>query len=121
MKVDYSGMAEGLKNDLKKAIEQNKEALKTCPFCGGEAVTIESYNYKANKFLPAVMCLECKSRTTTFLNVNCAIEAWNNRKPLERVIERLEKEKSNLTTWAEDEAYKLAINKAIEIIKEEVG
>lgn len=49
------------------------------------------------------------------------IEAPEKQRKLERVIERLEKEKSNLTTWAEDEAYKLAINKAIEIIKEEVG
>lgn len=36
---------------------------------------------------------------------------------VDKVVERLEKKKSGLTTWAEDEAYKLGIEKAIEIIK----
>lgn len=31
--------------------------LKKCPLCGGEAVTTDSYNYKAAKFIPEVMCL----------------------------------------------------------------
>lgn len=48
------------------------------------------------------------------------VKALERYGALERVIERLEKEKSNLTTWAEDEAYKLAINKSIEIIKQEL-
>lgn len=56
--------------------------------------------------------------------VECLVvaeEALKKQIALDKVIERLEEEKSNLTTLAEDEAYKLAINKAIEIIKEEVG
>jgi len=36
---------------------------------------------------------------------------------VDKVAERLEKQKSGLTTWAEDEAYKLGIEKAIEIVK----
>ncbi|MDE7436778.1 MAG: hypothetical protein K2N01_13295 [Lachnospiraceae bacterium] len=36
---------------------------------------------------------------------------------LDKVVEQLENEKSGLTTWAEDEAYKLGIEKAIELIR----
>lgn len=36
---------------------------------------------------------------------------------VDKVVERLERQKSGLTTWAEDEAYKLGIEKAIEIVK----
>ena len=39
------------------------------------------------------------------------------KEALEKIKERLEKEKSGLTTWAEDEAFKLGIDKAIEIIQ----
>lgn len=35
----------------------------------------------------------------------------------DRIVERLENEKSGLTTWAEDEAFKLGIDKAIKIVK----
>ena len=40
-------------------------------------------------------------------------------KAFEKIIEKLEEEKSGLTEWAEDEAFKLAIDKAIEIVKQE--
>ena len=35
----------------------------------------------------------------------------------DKVVQRLESQESGLTTWAEDEAYKLGIEKAIEIVK----
>ena len=37
----------------------------------------------------------------------------------ETIIEKLEEQKSGLTEWAEDEAFKLAIENAIEIVKQE--
>ncbi len=40
---------------------------------------------------------------------------------LDKIMERLEGQKSGLTTWAEDEAYKLGIEKAIEIVRLECG
>ena len=40
-------------------------------------------------------------------------------KEFEKIIEKLKEEKSGLTEWAEDEAFKLAIDKAIEIVKQE--
>ena len=36
----------------------------------------------------------------------------------EKIIEKLEEQKSGLTEWAEDEAFKLATNNAIEIVKQ---
>ena len=40
-------------------------------------------------------------------------------KEFEKIIEKLEEQKSGLTEWAEDEAFKLATDKAIEIVKQE--
>ena len=40
-------------------------------------------------------------------------------KAFEKIIEKLEEQKSGLTEWAEDEAFKLATDKAIEIVKQE--
>lgn len=37
----------------------------------------------------------------------------------EKIIEKLKEQKSGLTEWAEDEAFKLATEKAIEIVKQE--
>lgn len=98
--------------------------LKKCPFCGWEVDVKEQTRFCNDK----MYYVECRNNlcatmpSTEFCSSEEeAIKSWNTRTPLERVVERLEKEKSNLTTWAEDEAYKLAINKAIEIIKEEVG
>ena len=39
----------------------------------------------------------------------------------ETIIEKLEEQKSGLTEWAEDEAFKLAIENAIEIVKQEAA
>ena len=108
--------------------------FKNCPCCGSSSIYLTFEVNDIGTTIPVVFCNSCKivfkvENDSPYLNdketykylEEKTIEAWNTRKPLERVIERLEKEKSNLTTWAEDEAYKLAINKAIEIIKEEVG
>lgn len=97
--------------------------LKRCPFCGGEVRFVKTGCSSRGK-IGHLYCDGCKEsffKNDRWHTESELYEKWNTRKPLERVIERLEKEKSNLTTWAEDEAYKLAINKAIEIIKEEVG
>ena len=37
---------------------------------------------------------------------------------IDKVVEQLEEQKSGLTEWAEDEAFKLATNNAIEIVKQ---
>lgn len=50
-------------------------------------------------------------------NLEQAIDEQPTAYDVDKVAERLEKQKSGLTTWAEDEAYKLGIEKAIEIVK----
>lgn len=40
---------------------------------------------------------------------------------VDKVVEQIVFQKSGLTTWAEDEAYKLGLEKAIEIIRLECG
>ena len=46
------------------------------------------------------------------------LEAQPTAYDVDKVVEQLEKQKSGLTEWAEDEAFKLAIHKAIEIVKQ---
>lgn len=65
------------------------EPLLRCPFCGGDAVTAEMYNTKLKKFLPIVKCLDCECRTLMTETFEEAITAWNTRKPMERILERL--------------------------------
>lgn len=63
--------------------------LAKCPFCGGEAITVEVYNAKENKLYPAVKCFECECRTPMMKTFEQAIKIWNTRKPVERILERL--------------------------------
>ena len=55
------------------------------------------------------------------MHISNAIYLLNNQPiayDIDKVVEQLEKQKSGLTEWAEDEAFKLAIHKAIEIVKQ---
>jgi hypothetical protein len=100
------------------------EELKKCPFCGGEATT---YKNKAGFF--GVMCKDTPfcCTMTGYNTREKAIEAWNTRKPVERVIERLEAFKeTHAKMWDvyDDEVSfgkMSAFHEAIEILKEEVG
>lgn len=61
--------------------------LRECPFCEGEATSIERYNYSAAPYSAVplhlvecwVECCECGARTDTFLTEAEAVEAWNRR------------------------------------------
>lgn len=94
--------------------------LKPCPFCGGEA-RLQRKNKKHGYY---VICKKCGCRTPYFQYQfdsleklrETAIEAWNTRKPVERILERLG-ELSRQSWIGEYDA----IETAIEIIKEEVG
>ena len=73
------------------------------------------------------MCLECRSKTKLYNTKASAIKAWNTRKPMQNIVERLEEEKSKASKcvtpqnilghvdWVE------GIDKAIEIVKGEGG
>lgn len=108
--------------------------LLPCPFCGGEAELIKR---KSNfPYIHGVWCIGCNCRTSFEKSEEIAIEKWNNRNPVEDVLERLEEEKEALRTakqklsfemYRSKEAYEksvlltekeLTLHEAIEIIKE---
>lgn len=106
--------------------------LKRCPFCGGEAVTAEAYNIKLKKFLPIVKCFDCGCKTPMAETFEEAIDAWNTRKPMERILDRLEECKEThdrrLLSKKETASFKIkelqfsgCYQNAIEIVKEEGG
>ena len=95
--------------------------LKRCPFCGDEARLEQVPGATWDKFV-----VTCKNRKCCAFYIGyCdegvydtrtkAIEAWNNRKPVEKVVERLEElfDRSGL-----DEGKK---NMMREIINSELG
>lgn len=61
------------------------DKLKPCPFCGGEADTEWHHGYWG------VRCTSCYAEVTAD-GMNDAIEAWNTRKPMDRIAEKLEEE-----------------------------
>lgn len=72
----------------------SNERLLNCPFCGGEAELIKR---KSNfPYIHGVWCIGCKCRTSFEKSEEIAIEKWNNRKPVDDVLERLKKEENDL-------------------------
>ena len=113
-------------------VSMNIDIIKRCPFCGGEAEFYRTPIKTNGGWCDSVVvrCKACEARTNRVLfdakkhpndeEYEEAARAWNTRIPMQNIVERLEEEKkSNLTTWAEDMAFKLGIDKAIEIVKEE--
>ena len=108
------------------------EQLKKCPFCGGEA---KLYGYTA--FWVCCENEECNVDSDVYESREKAITTWNTRKPIERILERLEElrmaeyddsDEEPVYTDAEDifddgvsNGKFRAYHKAIEIIKEEIG
>ena len=62
------------------------DKLKNCPFCGGEA--FEYYSGSQFEFCE-VVCKECGCRSKRKTEEE-AIEAWNTRKPMDGIVEKLE-------------------------------
>ena len=69
---------------------QNDKLL-PCPFCGSDRLYIAERNYFGRKFA-TVNCIECHISQTGdgFETREEAIELWNTRKPMERIVEQLE-------------------------------
>lgn len=96
--------------------------LAKCPFCGGDNI-ISTYN----NFVPALLCGGCGAMMTIPWSLNGNTEdelrkKWNTRKPLERIVERLENfiatDKDRFNTDFNNFASGM-VKKAIEIVKEE--
>ena len=107
--------------------------LKRCPFCGGEA-RLQKKNRKRGWY---VICKNrsCSCSTPFYQNTftseenlkRVAIEVWNTRKPMERIVERLEEQAEECRKyWQEfdDEDSFGGMNAycdAVKIVKEEGG
>lgn len=104
--------------------------LKRCPFCGGEArLNYERIPGEDKGFWAQIICQECHARSGGIWagSYNSAerkeTKAWNTRKPMDRIVERLEDNKM----WSELMIYSLThrereiIKRAIEIVKKEGG
>ena len=70
------------------------EELKKCPFCGGEAELEYTESYSSHRYY-FVQCTECGCKSDDFEDdpgMKKAVAAWNNRKPVDDVLEHLEEE-----------------------------
>jgi len=88
--------------------------LLPCPCCGGKA-KIHKGLYRYFDFI-AVICMECGLKTTDQPTIEAAVDKWNTRKPIDRIVERLE-EKGHLIHLT-DLSKCIKIDEAIEIVKE---
>lgn len=98
--------------------------LKRCPFCGEKAEIKQKYTKHDDvlKMGFKIKCTICLVETTVFIEKEEAIKAWNTRKPMERIVERLEESKENNYRCSDspnylDGGYEV-MNEAIEIVKE---
>ena len=99
----------------------SNERLKPCPFCGEEA---EMRHDRFNR--PYIECIQGCARTPDYWgNYAFIIKTWNTRKPMERIVEKLEQRKNfyenrmgegierDLEDWGSVKSYE----DAIEILK----
>ena len=92
------------------------EKLLPCPFCGGEAELMR-FPKCDRKYVVICENKQCMASVGNYsYTKEEAIKAWNTRKPMERIVERLEELKQR--AW--DEKYQTLCD-AIDIVKEEGG
>lgn len=103
---------------------ESKECSKTlrkCPFCGGEA--------KIDKTITNTVSVECTVCHASSRIILCtegdieqkAIKAWNTRKPMQNIVERLREKAKEPMYQHHGDNYYVGIYNAIEIVKEEGG
>jgi hypothetical protein len=85
--------------------------LLPCPFCGGEAEIVGKH---------WVQCRRCATEGGYYDNIETAIEVWNTRKPMERIVERLEESADQCIKIGDVYGFS-ATNEAIFVVKEEGG
>lgn len=96
------------------------DRLRECPFCDGEAKLLISRNSEG-KVQYRIRChnIDCDVRPSTswFVCKEEVIERWNRRKPMDRIVERLEALPDvNSDYW--NTTYLIDREDAIEIVKE---
>ena len=91
------------------------DRLKPCPFCGGDARITDVFGRTG------IVCEECFAEMRGYLDITPEEMSryWNTRKPMDRIVEQIEGMFGVDPIYYGEEA-KWAVDKAIEIIKEEV-
>lgn len=142
-------MSDKKASDKKASEHKTSDKLLPCPFCGGEA---ELYSYEAERVIYdsdtlgyvdteyftkyGVSCTGCNCLMAEYKSEEQAIAAWNTRKPMGRILERLEELRmAEYDDSDEEPKYEdgedifddgvssgkfIAYRNAIEIIKEEM-
>lgn len=118
--------------------DKTSDKLLKCPFCGGEASLETISNLTRTEY---VVCCDNKKCICFYIGYGDvglyetkekAIEAWNQRKPMERILERLEEYRDDFMDDIYEELREDTDNlranriidrfdEAIEIVKEEGG
>ena len=102
--------------------------LKPCPFCGGEAFTMayldEDEFLIKKEYKYSVICRKCHAESRCSPIKEEAIEAWNTRKPMDKVVERLTDAAKSGEVIMDSGVRRVScfvqINDAIEIMKGEM-
>ena len=63
--------------------------LKSCPSCGGDDIRCEDKDTKS------FYCYECDLQSRKCETIEEAIEAWNRREPIDKIVEQLEEYRLN--------------------------
>lgn len=105
---------------------QNDKLL-PCPFCGGEAIKV-AFTWVNIADESTIDCTICGARTKV-LKTEEAIKSWNTRKPMERIVEQLEKNGQKMSeakairpygkhSPADHRYYKaISVKKAVDIVR----
>lgn len=98
--------------------------LLPCPFCGGEAILSKNALFTCSSF---VKCKKCGARTMEHTSESMAnaklnaVNAWNTRKPMQEIVERLEAYMVDIRNTNELFNGSGAFYTAIKIVKEVGG
>lgn len=98
--------------------------LKNCPFCGGEAELFETHEkqfgiiHSNTNYLCPISDSESFQGGWTYDTKDEAIKAWNTRKPIDDILEKLEDLQQPCYECRESCNEKCVIERAIEIVKE---
>ena len=84
--------------------------LKPCPFCGGSA---ELWDTEDVQYPYQIVCMSCFCGTDEKTYKESAIEAWNKREPMDRIVEQLEESYSCDVGTLQ----MISLDTAIEIVK----
>lgn len=95
--------------------------LRRCPSCGGDDIRCEDKDTKS------FYCYECDLQSRKCETIEEAIEAWNRREPMDKIVEQLEslkepeKTEDPLDTRLGVPFWNSGLTKAIEIVKGGAG